>query len=101
MGIVGYADRLSVRPGETVKFMVSSQSPRYRASIVRLIHGDSNPKGPGIKEESVDTPANAEYSGTRQVLPLGSYVKVPDAASLHLTGSFTITAWIAPTRHTA
>lgn len=100
MGIVGYADRLSVRPGETIKFMVSSQSPRYRADIMRLIHGDPNPRGPGIKEEPVNTPANAEYAGKHQRLPLGSYVTVLDSQTLRLPGSFTITAWIAPTRHT-
>ena len=55
MGIVGYADHMSVQPGETVKFMVSSQAPRYRADIVRLIHGDANPKGPGIKETVLET----------------------------------------------
>jgi N,N-dimethylformamidase len=99
MGIVGYADRMTVQPGETVKFMVSSNAPRYRADIVRLIHGDANPKGPGVKETVVETPANADYPGKRQVLPLGSYATVPDNAALRLGGSFTITAWIAPTRH--
>ena len=49
-GIVGYADHLRVQPGETIRFMVSSEVPRYRADIVRLIHGDANPAGPGIKE---------------------------------------------------
>ena len=49
-GIVGYASHLRVQPGETIRFMVSSEVPRYRADIVRLIHGDANPKGPGIKE---------------------------------------------------
>jgi N,N-dimethylformamidase len=96
-GIVGYADRLGVQPGETIKFMVSSEAARYRADIVRLIHGDPNPKGPGIKEIVVDSPTNAEYAGKRQVLPFGSYVTVPDHASLRLAGSFTFTAWIAPT----
>ena len=62
-GIVGYADRLRVQPGETIRFMVSSEVPRYRADIVRLIHGDANPSGPGIKETVVDTPANGEYAG--------------------------------------
>ena len=99
MGIVGYADRMTVQPGESVKFMVSSNAPRYRADIVRLIHGDANPKGPGVKETVVETTANAEYPGKRQVLPLGSYVTVPDNAALRLGGSFSITAWIAPTRH--
>src|SRR3954471_1593079 len=101
MGIVGYGDRLSVQPGETIKFMVSSKSPTYRADIVRLIHGDPNPKGPGIKEQVVNTPANADYPGKPQVLPLGSYVRVADAPPLRLAGSFTITAWIAPTTHTS
>ena len=70
-GIVGYADRLRVQPGETIKFMVSSEQPRYRADIVRLIHGDANPKGPGSRKCVVETPANAEYAGKRQELPLG------------------------------
>ena len=99
MGIVGYADHLSAQPGDTIKFMVSSRSPRYRVDIIRLIHGDANPKGPGIKETVIDTPTNGEYSGKHQTLPVGSYVTVPDAAALRLTGSFTMTAWIAPTRH--
>ena len=96
-GVVGYADRLRVQPGETIKFMVSSEQPRYRADIVRLIHGDANPKGPGIKEEVVDTPANAEYAGKRQQLPLGSYAIVPDNTALRINGSFSFAAWIAPT----
>ena len=50
-GIVGYADHLRVQPGDTIKFMVSSERPRYRADIVRLIHGDANPKGPGHQRD--------------------------------------------------
>lgn len=96
-GIVGYADRLGVQQGDTIKFMVSSELPRYRADIVRLIHGDPNPKGPGIKEVLVETPGNGEYPGKHQSLPLGSYVTVADDPVLRLSGSFTVTAWIAPT----
>ena len=97
MQVVGYADRLSVQPGETIRFMVSSELPRYRAEIVRLIHGDPNPKGPGIKEELVATAANGEYPGRHQEIPVGSYVIVPDNPALHMAGSFTLQAWIAPT----
>ena len=96
-GIVGYADRLRIQPGETIRFMVSSEQPRYRADIVRLIHGDANPKGPGIKEVLVETASSAEYSGKHQELPLGSYAIVADNAALRISGSFTFTAWIAPT----
>lgn len=96
-GIVGYASQLRVQPGESISFMVSSETPRYRAEIVRLIHGDANPIGPGIKETVVETPVNGEYPGRRPELPLGSYAVVPDAAALRLVGSFSFTAWIAPT----
>ena len=96
-GIVGYTDRLSVQPGETIRFMVSSELPRYRADIVRLIHGDANPNGPGFKETDIDTPVSGEYDGRRQELPFGSYVLVPDNPALRLRASFTFTAWIAPT----
>ena len=82
MGIVGYADHMSVQTGDAVKFMVSSRAPRYRADIVRLIHGDANAKGPGIKETVIDTAANGEYVPKPQTLPLGSYVTVPDNAAL-------------------
>ena len=96
-GIVGYTDRLSVQPGETIRFMVSSEEPRYQADIVRLIQGDADPDGPGFKETVIDTPVSGEYDGQRQELPFGSYVLVPDNAALQLRGSFTVTAWIAPT----
>lgn len=97
MEIVGYADRLSVQQGETVRFMVSCKLPRYRADIVRLIHGDENPKGPGFKEELIETAANGEYPGRPQVLRPGSYVIVPDSPLLRPSSSFTLQAWIYPT----
>ena len=97
MDVVGYADRLSVQPGETIQFMVSSRLPRYRANLVRLIHGDTNPKGPGFKEELLEASLNQEYMGEYQAIPSGSYVVVPDHAALRQTGSFTLQAWIAPT----
>ena len=52
--LIGYADRMSVRPGETINFKVSSSGPDpYTASLVRLICSDPNPDGPGIKEETI------------------------------------------------
>ncbi len=97
MKVVGYTDRLSVAPGETIRFMVSCELPTYRADIVRLIHGDTNPAGPGFKEEVVKTVANREYPGREQHIYRGSYVTVPDHPLLRCTESFTIQAWIYPT----
>ncbi|WP_242891883.1 LamG domain-containing protein [Actinomadura litoris] len=97
LGISGYPDRLSVEPGQSVKISVSTKSPAFKATMVRVVHGDADPRGPGIKEQVVASDVNKEYPGKYQTLPLGSYVSVPDDDSLRLDGSFTLTAWIAPT----
>ena len=97
MQVVGYSDRLSAQPGQTVRFMVSCKWPRYRADIVRLIHGDTHPDGPGFKEELISSPVNREYPGREQRLYRGSYAIVPDSPALRQTGAFSIQAWIYPT----
>jgi N,N-dimethylformamidase len=97
LGISGYADPLSAGPGDTVRFHVSSESPTYHASIVRVISGDPDPRGPGLVEQVVPTSVNRDYVGQHHDLPVGSYVSVPDRSALRLRGSFTISAWIAPT----
>ena len=97
--IHGYADRLSVAPGEPIEFKVSCAAPgRYRADIVRLIHGDTNPAGPGYKERVIDSPANGEYDGRLQTISSGSHVLVQDpAGALALTGALTLHAFVMPT----
>ena len=97
MKIVGYGDRLSVQQGQTIRFMVSCELSSYQTRIVRLIHGDDNPKGPGVKSEPVAAPANGEYPGRVQELHRGSYLVVPDPSALDFTGGFTVQAWIRPT----
>jgi N,N-dimethylformamidase len=94
--ILGYADRLSVAPGETVRFMVSCPE-RYRAEIVRIIHGDANPAGPGLKLERVGTAVDGQYPGRLQPIDIGSYLCVPDHARLRAVDSFTLVAMIWPT----
>ena len=97
MQIVGYSDRLCVEPGEKIRFMVSTEHPTYRADLVRLVHGDENPDGPGFKEEHIESPINDRYTGRYQSLNIGSYVTVPDSPELRLTGNFTLQCWIYPT----
>lgn len=59
--IHGYGDRLSVAPGERIEFKVSSEEPgTFRADVVRLIHGDTNPAGPSFKEEVIETGASGD-----------------------------------------
>ena len=95
--IAGYADRFSVHPGEDVRFHVSSEhSEGYQAEIVRLIHGDTNPAGPGYREEHIPSSVSGEYPGRRQPIYAGSYVLVPDEPRLRVS-SFTVQAFIFPT----
>jgi len=59
--ITGYSDVYSLHPGDTVKFYVNSEKGEgYQADIVRLIHGDTNPEGPGFKEEVKKTPVSGK-----------------------------------------
>ena len=97
MRIVGYTDRISVQPGQKIGFKVSSQAPSYRADVVRLIHGDENPAGPGFKDELIESAVNGDYPGREQRLYIGSYATVPDSPALRQSGSFTLQCWIYPT----
>ena len=47
--VVGYAAELRVRPGESIGFHVSSTEEGYASRIVRLLHGDDDPAGPGFR----------------------------------------------------
>lgn len=94
--VVGYADRWSVAPDETVRFMVGTNADSHRAEIVRLLHGDDRPGAPGLKEESVATSVDGKYPGRAARYPTGSCVVVPDAPELRLA-SFTLSAWIFAT----
>lgn len=95
--LIGYADRLSLRPGETINFKVSSTGPDpYEARLVRIICGDPNPEGPGIKEEEVEADFAGNHPSRPQDAVQGSYATV-DAGS-HALDSFTLTAIVWPTR---
>jgi len=95
--ICGYTDRLSVPPGQAIRFMVNCELPSYRAEIVRLICGDSNPSGPGVKEVVVDTLVNQTYPGRAQAIESGSYIVVDSHPLLESAESTTFQAMIWPT----
>lgn len=96
MELIGYADKLGVRPGERIRFMVSAQLPSYDAAIVRLGRSDPGPAKPTFTGEKIDTPVTGTYTGRNQPLYSGSYVLVADNPLLH-PHSVTLQAWIYPT----
>src|SRR5918998_2068265 len=61
--LIGYADPFSVAPGDTIGFFVSSDAPEYHARLVRLIHGDADPSGPGLKVCAVGADFEGSHCG--------------------------------------
>ncbi|MGE0240628.1 MAG: N,N-dimethylformamidase beta subunit family domain-containing protein [Parvibaculaceae bacterium] len=97
MRLTGYADLFGVNPGKTIRFHVNCDGPKkYKAEIVKMINGDTNPRGPGLVEKLIDAACNGEYDGRKQVIHSGSYGYVEDKPHLHLE-SFTMQCWIWPT----
>lgn len=98
--LFGYSDRLSVRPGDLIKFYVDAEgTERVSAQLVRLIHGDQHPSGPGFVEEEIDCDANSTWRVGKQFTQVGSFLKVADPERrLAPAESFTAFAFFCPTR---
>src|SRR5260221_8449687 len=96
--LMGYADRISVAPGETIAFKVScAGAPRYRAEIVRVLSPEAGPLAPPFRRETVETPANGEYPAREQALRCGSWAMVPADPRFAALDSFSLEAFIWPT----
>ena len=96
--ILGYPDRYSVAPGETVNFMVSlEEGAAFEASLVQVIHGDANPEGPGLKLLPIASAIDGQHRGVRQRIDAGSYMIVDDFPPLLDGGAFTLFASVWPT----
>ena len=71
--ITGYLDRFSHRPGETFTAFVSVRDGgAYRARLVRVLSGDPNPNGPGMRFEDLSQRFDQSLTGRRQAIVLGS-----------------------------
>jgi N,N-dimethylformamidase len=93
--LMGYADRTRMRPGETIRFQVSTVGhPTYRADIVRLHSADGGPLVSPFREEVISLPGSGEYSGRTQSIDAGSWGYAPLVREW--TG-ITIQAFVWPT----
>jgi N,N-dimethylformamidase len=96
--LMGYADRISVAPGETIEFKVScSGAARYRAEIIRVLSPEAGPLAPPFRRETVATAANGEYPAREQELLCGSWAMVPAHPRFAALESFSLQAFIWPT----
>jgi N,N-dimethylformamidase beta subunit-like, C-terminal len=102
MAIVGYPDRISVAPGESIGFCVSCEDGvgTYVSELVRLYQADPDPRGPGVREERIDAVAANEHPARRQEIRTGSHILVADHPELELE-SLSVQAMVWPTRPTA
>jgi N,N-dimethylformamidase len=95
--ITSYPDRYSVAPGEKIDFKISlEEGDSFDARIVRVVHGDCNPDGPGLKFRHIPTALDGRHPGRPQRVDAGSYMVVEAAPPL-LGGPFTFLARIWPT----
>lgn len=76
--ITGYLDRFSHRPGERFEARISVRDGgQARARLVRVISGDPNPVGPGLRFEDLSHRFDVTFDGRHQPIRLGSHAVVP------------------------
>ena len=96
--ILGYADRISAAPGDSIEVKVSCDGlDCYDASLIRVIQGDINPAGPGYRDELVSLDLGGPFHGRYQPINTGSYAVVDDVPSFDLQSSLGLQALIWPT----
>jgi len=96
--IAAYADRLSVRPGETIAFQVANATGKpVTARMVRVICSDANPTGPGIQVEDIDARIHKVTEPGPLTVPQGSYAVVEGVNAWLSGSSFTVSCFVYPT----
>ena len=96
--ITGYSDRLSACAGESIAFKVSSQSSSpYRATLVRVVHADPNPAGPGFRVEYLSDVFTTERPSIAQPLHRGSYGRVTRLPLVGMADGLSVSVRIMPT----
>ncbi len=95
--VTGYFNCFSCRPGGKLAVHVSVRDGGpYRARLERVLSGDPNPKGPGVRFEDLSSRFDRTISGRRQPIHAGSYgtapapAHAPDAAR-----TWSVLVWIA------
>lgn len=80
--LIGYLDRFSHRPGETFTgYVHAARRSECRVRLVRVISGDPNPAGPGLRFEDLSTRLDLHFAAGPQETDLGSYGIVENVPS--------------------
>ncbi|MBC8196041.1 MAG: LamG domain-containing protein [Acidimicrobiia bacterium] len=96
--LFAYSEEISVKPADSLQVMVSGEGTQSAdVQLVRLVHGDAHPDGPGFVEVEVDHPVNGVHSVHRQYTQLGSHAVVDDGVELlEGTEPFTVATFVWP-----
>lgn len=95
--ITGYLDRFSHRPGETFSCFVSVPAgDPYRVRLVRVISGDPNPAGPGLRFDDLSGRFDRTLPGRHQPIVLGSHAVVDRGPPCDSGAERTWTALVCP-----
>ena len=99
IGLEGYASEISVKPTDTLSFMLSGPPGTATLHAARLLHGDPAESGPGYRATTMDWELPRSVRLSYQQTDFGSYVEVipPLAARLNPSHSFTLSLWFLPT----
>ncbi|MGH8428851.1 MAG: LamG domain-containing protein, partial [Solimonas sp.] len=97
--ISAYTDKLSVKAGDTLNVMASAEGTEsVQAALVRLVHGDQHPDGPGFIEKKIASAIERDWPARKQYIQKGNFLRVADPQGrLAATGAFTLHAYIFPT----
>jgi len=96
--IIGYADKMTVAPGDAIAFKISAVGDTpYAAKLVRLISGDANPDSPGVQMADLPSAFEGAYPSRFQRVSLGSFARAPVGEKLRDLKSFTLSATVWPT----
>ncbi|MER8817122.1 N,N-dimethylformamidase beta subunit family domain-containing protein [Mesorhizobium sp. M0965] len=96
--ILAYADRTSVKTGESLGFAVSCLNlDSFDCDFVRLLGFDAGPEMPPFQPPVIPVPEAKRYPGSEKPIFAGSYVKVAGSHRFEDLASVTVCAYVMPT----
>jgi N,N-dimethylformamidase len=96
--LAGYADRLSARPGQTLRFHVANATGApVVASVVRVLCADPNPAIGGVRTAPVAIDVTTLAEPGPQTVPAGSYAVLGPVGLLRQVSDCTVSLRIHPT----
>jgi N,N-dimethylformamidase len=95
--LLGYADRRSVRPGDRVTLMISSDAGEVRADLVRFVDGSPDPESAPARWVPASPPMAVEGPAALQSAGHGSHADLPLPGGWDTQGRACLRLWFLST----